>query len=74
MSEHSNQHPKLHNAAWPGVVGKGPASEPPIDPMESDPPLSIKNWTPPFVQPILKALDRLHQREGRGPRDLHYAR
>ena len=23
--------PKLHNAAWPGVVGKGPDSEPPID-------------------------------------------
>jgi sugar phosphate isomerase/epimerase len=22
--------PKLHNAAWPGVVGKGPDSEPPI--------------------------------------------
>lgn len=26
----SNQFPKLHNAAWPGVVGKGPDSEPPI--------------------------------------------
>ncbi|MDX1740609.1 MAG: hypothetical protein R3178_04910, partial [Rhodothermales bacterium] len=35
--------------------------------MESDPPLSIKNWTPPFVQPILKALDRLHQRESVTP-------
>ena len=23
--------PKLHNAAWPGVVGKGPDSEPPIE-------------------------------------------
>ncbi len=30
MSE-SNNFPKLHNAAWPGVVGKGPDSEPPID-------------------------------------------
>ena len=29
MSE--NNFPKLHNAAWPGVVGKGPDSEPPID-------------------------------------------
>ncbi len=28
---HSNSFPKLHNAAWPGVVGKGPDSEPPID-------------------------------------------
>ncbi len=28
---HSNQFPKLHNAAWPGVVGKGPDSEPPIE-------------------------------------------
>ncbi|HVU86358.1 MAG TPA: TIM barrel protein [Pirellulales bacterium] len=28
---HSNQSPKLHNAAWPGVVGKGPDSEPPIE-------------------------------------------
>lgn len=26
----SNRFPKLHNAAWPGVVGKGPDSEPPI--------------------------------------------
>ena len=24
-------HPKLHNAMWPGLVGKGPDSEPPID-------------------------------------------
>lgn len=28
MSE--NNYPKLHNASWPGVVGKGPDSEPPI--------------------------------------------
>lgn len=28
---HSKNYPKLHNAAWPGVVGKGPDSEPPID-------------------------------------------
>ncbi len=28
---HTNTYPKLHNAAWPGVVGKGPDSEPPID-------------------------------------------
>src|SRR6478609_308156 len=27
----SNNFPKLHNAAWPGVVGKGPDSEPPIE-------------------------------------------
>jgi sugar phosphate isomerase/epimerase len=27
----SNSFPKLHNAAWPGVVGKGEGSEPPID-------------------------------------------
>lgn len=26
-----NVFPKLHNALWPGVVGKGPDSEPPID-------------------------------------------
>lgn len=26
----ANNYPKLHNAAWPGVVGKGPDSEPPI--------------------------------------------
>ncbi len=32
MSDHTaNILPKLHNAAWPGVVGKGPDSEPPID-------------------------------------------
>ncbi len=23
--------PKLHNAMWPGLVGKGEGSEPPID-------------------------------------------
>ena len=27
-----NNYPKLHNAAWPGVVGKGsPGAEPSID-------------------------------------------
>ena len=26
-----NNFPKLHNAAWPGVVGKGDGGEPPID-------------------------------------------
>jgi sugar phosphate isomerase/epimerase len=26
----TNQFPKLHNAMWPGLVGKGPDSEPPI--------------------------------------------
>ena len=31
MSTHVNNFPKLHNAAWPGVVGKGPDAEPPID-------------------------------------------
>ncbi len=28
---HSHNFPKLHNAAWPGVVGKGEGSEPAID-------------------------------------------
>src|ERR687885_2081677 len=29
---HTNNYPKLHNAAWPGVVGKGsPGAEPTID-------------------------------------------
>src|SRR6476469_10765416 len=29
---HTNNYPKLHNAAWPGVVGKGsPDAEPFID-------------------------------------------
>jgi sugar phosphate isomerase/epimerase len=27
----SFNYPKLHNAMWPGLVGKGPDSEPPID-------------------------------------------
>ncbi len=30
-SAHTNNYPKLHNAAWPGVVGKGGEGEPPID-------------------------------------------
>ncbi len=32
MSEHKNSFPKLHNAMWPGLVGKGsPGAEPCID-------------------------------------------
>jgi len=32
MSEHPHNFPKLHNASWPGVVGKDPDSDqPPID-------------------------------------------
>src|SRR5436305_15163805 len=31
MATHTNNFPRLHNAAWPGLVGKGPDSEPPID-------------------------------------------
>lgn len=27
----SNRYPKLHNAVWPGLVGKGDGGEPPID-------------------------------------------
>ena len=27
----ANAYPKLHNAMWPGLVGKGDDSEPPID-------------------------------------------
>jgi len=30
MSPSKNTYPKLHNAAWPGLVGKGDDSEPPI--------------------------------------------
>ena len=26
-----HSHPAIHNAMWPGIVGKGPDSEPPID-------------------------------------------
>ena len=29
--KHPNNFPKLHNAAWPGLVGKGDGGEPPID-------------------------------------------
>ena len=31
MSASTYAYPKLHNAMWPGLVGKGPDSEPPID-------------------------------------------
>ena len=32
MSKHTNNFPKLHNAMWPGLVGKGgPGAEPAID-------------------------------------------
>ncbi len=30
MTQNGNNYPKLHNAAWPGMVGKGDDSEPPI--------------------------------------------
>ena len=26
-----NRFPAIHNAMWPGLVGKGPGAEPPID-------------------------------------------
>ena len=31
MPTAKNAFPKLHNAMWPGLVGKGPDSEPPLD-------------------------------------------
>ncbi|HEY2016703.1 MAG TPA: TIM barrel protein [Bryobacteraceae bacterium] len=31
MTARTNHSPALHNAMWPGLVGKGPDSEPPID-------------------------------------------
>src|SRR3954471_21950766 len=31
MTTAANVYPALHNAMWPGLVGKGPDSEPPID-------------------------------------------
>src|SRR6476646_8918920 len=32
MSKHTNNYPKLHNAMWPGLFGKGgPGAEPAID-------------------------------------------
>ena len=31
MSAHTNRFPALHNAMWPGLVGKGADSEPPIE-------------------------------------------
>src|SRR6266568_922573 len=31
MSATTNAYPAVHNAMWPGLVGKGPDSEPPID-------------------------------------------
>jgi sugar phosphate isomerase/epimerase len=33
-AQHPHNFPRLHNAAWPGVVGKGDGSEPPI-PLET---------------------------------------
>ena len=31
MPQEPNNYPKIHNAMWPGLVGKGPGAEPPID-------------------------------------------
>jgi sugar phosphate isomerase/epimerase len=31
QDDHQSNYPKLHNAAWPGVVGKGQGGEPPIE-------------------------------------------
>ncbi len=31
MTDQTNNYPRLHNAAWPGLVGKGDGGEPPID-------------------------------------------
>src|ERR1700693_168105 len=38
-TENAHQYPALHNAMWPGLVGKSPDSEPPID-LET-----MLNWT-----------------------------
>jgi len=35
MAEHANNFPKLHNAAWPGVVGKEPGTDNPPIPLET---------------------------------------
>ena len=29
--DHPNTYPQLHNAAWPGLVGKGDGGEEPIE-------------------------------------------
>jgi sugar phosphate isomerase/epimerase len=34
MAAHTNNYPKLHNAAWPGVVGKGSPDAEPFIPLE----------------------------------------
>jgi len=34
-TEHSNAYPRLHNAAWPGVVGKGPGADEPAIELET---------------------------------------
>ncbi|MDP3314439.1 MAG: sugar phosphate isomerase/epimerase, partial [Devosia sp.] len=35
MPEHTNTYPKLHNATWPGVVGKGAPDSEPIIPLDT---------------------------------------
>ena len=35
MSDHPNNYPKLHNAAWPGVVGKGGEGNEPFIPLDT---------------------------------------
>ncbi len=35
MSNHPNNYPKLHNAAWPGVVGKGGEGNDPVIPLDT---------------------------------------
>ncbi len=33
--EQTNNYPKLHNAAWPGIVGKGSGDGEPIIPLDT---------------------------------------
>ena len=35
MAEQANNYPKLHNAAWPGIVGKGTPDSEPIIPLDT---------------------------------------
>ena len=35
MADHVNNYPKLHNATWPGVVGKGSPDSEPIIPLDT---------------------------------------
>ena len=52
MADHTNNYPKLHNATWPGVVGKGAPDSEPIIPLDTLLKLTANAEVDRFIQQV----------------------